>query len=281
LRKERENWQNWKSEVESNEHQETKRLETQLVDLQRGMQDHVRSLEAKRIEAEEEVNRLQIVILTGKTEAEDNLSRLRNTLTDEHLKGSKSYLNQIDTLKQTVETLDNERNRLDGVIRKLENDNSTLTRQIDHLRQQTLSLEDELQEKESKAQVAIQRVKSEARDLTEMLTKEEESNKSLRGQGLELQEQIAILTMRLNRALQEKQSDGEYLKVQIDRREEELNRVKQEDMRRAALLNDAFIIYMRSTSTATGLPIPATSCPEVHGNTARNRDGTGDCNNLK
>jgi len=32
---------------------------------------------------------------------------------------------------------------------------------------------------------------------------------------------------------------------------------REEDMRRAALLHEAFLAYMRSTSAATGIPLPS------------------------
>lgn len=35
---------------------------------------------------------------------------------------------------------------------------------------------------------------------------------------------------------------------------------RSEDMRRAALLHEAFSVYMRSTAVATGFPIPTSCC---------------------
>jgi Ran GTPase-activating protein (RanGAP) involved in mRNA processing and transport len=258
LRKERENWHNWKAEVESNEQQETKRLESQLLDLQRTMQDHVKSIEAKRLEAEEESNRLRIVMLTSRTESEESLTRLRNTLNEEHAQATQGLLSQIESLKKTSEALELQGKRLDSVIRKMESDQEVLTKQNEHWRLQSQNLQDELQETREKGQVQVQKVKNDCRTLESEVAREQEANKALRSQVLEMQEQIAVLSMRLNRALQEKQSEGDYWKGQVDRRDEELKRIKEEDMRRAALLHDAFLVYMKSTSAATGLPVPQT-----------------------
>lgn len=259
IRKEKENWLNWKEEVESHEHQETQRLQNQLQDIQKGMQAHVQTLENKRAEADEEVNRLKMLLFTDKTEAEENLSRLRSSLNEEHSKTTESLLNQIDTLKKSVETHEVEGKRLDALVRKLESDMGSLTRQNEHLKQHNTSLEEEVAEVRDKMTATLQKARNEAKEYAELASKEETTNKSLRGQVLEMQEQIAVLTMRLNRSEKERASEAEFWGHQLGRRDEELKRLKEDDMKRAALLHEAFTSYMRCTSAATGLPIPLRS----------------------
>ncbi|CAL8142614.1 unnamed protein product [Orchesella dallaii] len=256
LRQAKESWTGFQTEVESAERKEIQRLESQMKDMNVSLMEHLKVLENKKADAEEEVRRMKMILVTSKSETEEALTKLRAELSEEHNSTVKHHMEQITKLRQDNERLEIEVNRLESQTHKMEIENGKLSRQNDHLKQQLSQANEELSEAHASSQTVVTRTKTELKDTTERLSKEEETNRLLRTQLHDLQQQVATLSVKVSKLTQEKQADMDFWKLQIQRREDELHRLKSEDMRRAALLHEAFSVYMRSTAAATGLPIP-------------------------
>ncbi|ODM97794.1 Leucine-rich repeat-containing protein 45 [Orchesella cincta] len=265
LRQAKESWTGFQTEVESAERKEIQRLESQMKDMNTSLMEHLKVLENKKADAEEEVRRMKMLLVTSKSETEEALAKLRAELAEEHNSAVKNHIEQITKLRQDNERLEIEVNRLESQVHKMEIENGKLHRQNDHLKQQLSQANEELCEAHASSQTVVCRTKTELKDTSERLSKEEEANRMLRSQLHDLQQQVATLSVKVTKLSQEKQADMDFWKLQIQRREDELNRLKSEDMRRAALLHEAFSVYMRGTAAATGLPIPSPFCGDYTG----------------
>lgn len=226
LRQAKDSWTGFQSEVESAERKEIQRLESQMNEMNTSLMEHLKVLENKKADAEEEVRRLKMLLVTSKSETEEELAKLRVSLAEENNATIKNYMGQIANLRQENEKLEGDVNKMEGQLHKLEVENGKIVRQNEHLKQQLAQVTEDLNEVHASSQTTMTRTKNDLKETMDRLSKEEESNRVLRGQCHDLQQQVAGLSVKVSKLTQEKQADLEFWKLQIQRREDELTRLK-------------------------------------------------------
>lgn len=223
---------------------EVEHLRVNYEELEAKLKGRIECVEKEKIEAQEQVSLLKSELVSNGLKHKEEMLNTTTQLKHEQRLSSKQYEDHLNTLQNSCDELHSQANKYLAQISELQKEVGQLRKDLSDLKAERDAAENEWRQKENKnvAEVSRLRVELESEkrmknDLEERIMNVEADTKNRERQQKDM--------------LAEKAREIESLEQKVLARETDLKRQREDEMRRAELLQSAISTYVSSTRSST------------------------------
>lgn len=223
---------------------EVEHLRVNYEELEAKLKGRIECVEKEKIEAQEQVSLLKSELASNGLKHKEEMLNTTTQLKHEQRLSSKQYEDRLNTLQNSRDELHSQANKYLAQISELQKEVGQLRKDLSDLKAERDAAENEWRQKENKnvAEVSRLRVELESEkrmknDLEERIMNVEADTKNRERQQKDM--------------LAEKAREIESLEQKVLARETDLKRQREDEMRRAELLQSAISTYVSSTRSST------------------------------
>ncbi|XP_032726245.1 leucine-rich repeat-containing protein 45 isoform X2 [Lontra canadensis] len=225
---------------------EVEHVTRHLEDSERAMQERVQRLEASRLSLEEELSRVKAAALSERGQAEEELIKAKNQvrLEEQRLAHLEEQLRLLARARDEAQSacLQQRRTVADAQARA-----SQLGLQAEGLRRRLEELQQELGNKDQEKAAEVSRVRVELQEQNGRLRAELAAQEALREKVAALERRLKVIASDHREALLDRESENASLREKLRLKEAEIARIREEEVQRANLLQNAVLAYVQGS----------------------------------
>ncbi|ELW68189.1 Leucine-rich repeat-containing protein 45 [Tupaia chinensis] len=240
---------------------EVEHMTRHLEESERAMQERVQRLEAVRLSLEEELSRVKAAALSERGQAEEELMKAKNQA---RLEEQQRLAHLEDKLRRLAQARDEAQDaclQQKQTVAEAQARASQLGLQVEALRRRLEELQQELSNKDQERVAEVARVRVELQEQNGRLQAELAAQEALKEKAAALERQMKVIASDHREALLDRESENASLREKLRLKEAEIARVREEEVQRASVLQNAVLAYVQ------GSPLRALSPQNAVGKT--------------
>ena len=222
---------------------EVKHLHSNFRDKESTFKTKIESLEKEKTDAEEKVSQLKSEAISNKLKAEEDVFNIKTQHKHEQLLSSKQYEERISALQTSRDEQHVQMSKYLNQIAELQKELNLKGKELSELKEEKDAATKELHRKESDYKTEISRLKMD-------LESEKNTQDNLRDKISSLESNIKENARKHKDVIASKSREIECLEEKLQARETDLKRQREDEMRRADLLESAIFTYVNSTRSS-------------------------------
>ncbi|KAK3586009.1 hypothetical protein CHS0354_033126 [Potamilus streckersoni] len=219
-------------------------IKQEAAETEKALRDRIQRLEMTRLELEEEISRLKTVNMTDKLHAEEQINITKQKIKYEEENRMKQLEEKVRMMQIAKDEMESHYIQNQSLVSELNSKNSSLTLEVESLKRRISTLNEELAEKNNITLAEVGKVKL---DLQQALNKQEAERmvqKELREKLSEADSKATEQLMKYRDTIESKEREILSLQEKLRAREYELSRVREEELQRAQVLQNAVMNYV-------------------------------------
>ncbi|XP_047491270.1 leucine-rich repeat-containing protein 45-like isoform X3 [Penaeus chinensis] len=244
--------------MEQQHNTEVQRIKNEYQQIETEMREKVSNMEVRRSETEVEITSLRVQVTTERTTAQSQQTSLRQQLKAEHAA-------IVHGLEERLRAMEESRNDAEERMRSqiascssLTATNAKLNTQLHALRNQLSQLEAvrfcslEVEGKALEVKAAESRVRDEVKLQLEELEQERTQTARLNNTISQLQRTIAEKQLECQNDCRKLEDEVRRAKLESKQYKDEIQKLKEDEVRRVGMLHSAFVSYFNTSPTSPG-----------------------------
>ncbi|XP_069993501.1 leucine-rich repeat-containing protein 45 [Penaeus vannamei] len=238
--------------MEQQHNTEVQRIKNEYHQVETEMRDKLSNMEARRSETEVEITSLRVQVTTERTTAQSQQTSLRQQLKAEHAA-------IVHGLEERLRSMEESRNDAEERMRSqiatcssLTATNAKLNTQLHALRNQLTQVEAEVEGKALEVKAAESRVRDEVKLQLEELEQERIQTAKLNNTISQLQRTIAEKQLEYQTDCRNLEDEVRRAKLESKQYKDEIQKLKEDEVRRVGMLHSAFVSYFNASPTSPG-----------------------------
>ncbi|XP_061563783.1 leucine-rich repeat-containing protein 45 [Cololabis saira] len=232
-------------DVDGLRQKEVEHLNRHLQESERVLQERIFKLEGQRLQLEEELSRTKAAAVTERAEAEEELGRVRAQARLQEQEQQAAAEEKLRSQRCRFQELQLQNNQQKQNINDLQARISRQNNETDALRRRHEELQQELAGKDQEQLAAVSRAKLELQEQLAQLQAETAAQAVLRSKVSALERELRGLSSDHQEALLDQQSQRKSLQEKLRLKELEIQRMKEDQNQRGALLQGAVLAYVQ------------------------------------
>ena len=222
---------------------ELKHLHSNFKDKETTMKIKIENLDKEKNDAEEKISQLKSEAMSNKLKAEEDVFNIKTQHKHEQLLSSKQYEDRISALQTARDEQHVQMSKYLNQIAELQKELNLKGKYLSELNEEKDSATKELHRKEVDYKTEISRLKID-------LESEKKTQDDLRDKISSLESNIKDNARKHKDLIADKAREIECLEEKLQARETDLKRQREDEMRRADLLESAIFTYVNSTRSS-------------------------------
>lgn len=235
--------------IKSGHSTEVKRMQSHFKDKELAMKIKIEALEKEKTSAEEKISQLKSEVLSNKLKAEEDLFNLKTQHKHEQLHSCQQNEEKINALQVSRDEQHVQINKLLKQIAELQRELNLKVRELAEVNEEKDSVAKESDRKQNDHKAEISRLKME-------LQSEKKTQENLKDQMSNLESNIKENSRKYKDWIANKEREIESLQEKLQGKETDLKRQREEEIRRADLLESAIFTFVNS-ARSTRPPSPS------------------------
>lgn len=235
--------------IKSGHSTEVKRMQLHFKDKELAMKIKIEALEKEKTSAEENISQLKSELLSNKLKAEEDLFNLKTQHKHEQLHSCKQNEEKISALQVSRDEQHVQINKLLKQIAELQRELNLKVRELAEVNEEKDSVAKESDRKQNDHKAEISRLKME-------LQSEKKTQENLKDQMSNLESNMKENSRKYKDWIANKEREIESLQEKLQGKETDLKRQREEELRRADLLESAIFTFVHS-ARSTRPPSPS------------------------
>ncbi|XP_006145676.1 leucine-rich repeat-containing protein 45 isoform X2 [Tupaia chinensis] len=226
---------------------EVEHMTRHLEESERAMQERVQRLEAVRLSLEEELSRVKAAALSERGQAEEELMKAKNQA---RLEEQQRLAHLEDKLRRLAQARDEAQDaclQQKQTVAEAQARASQLGLQVEALRRRLEELQQELSNKDQERVAEVARVRVELQEQNGRLQAELAAQEALKEKAAALERQMKVIASDHREALLDRESENASLREKLRLKEAEIARVREEEVQRASVLQNAVLAYVQGS----------------------------------
>jgi chromosome segregation ATPase len=219
---------------------EVKHLQSSFKDKESTMKSKIESLEKEKANAEEKISQLKSEVISNKLKAEEDVFNIKTQHKHEQLQCSKQYDERISALQTSRDEQHVQLSKYLNQIAELQKELNLKGKELSELKEERDAATKELHRKESDYRTETSRLKMD-------LESEKKTQDNLRDKISSLESNTKENVRKHKDFIANKDREIECLEEKLQAREIDLKRQREDEIRRADLLESAIFTYVNST----------------------------------
>ena len=222
---------------------EVKHLQSKLKDKESLMKSKIDSLGKEKADADERINQLKAEVTSNKLKAEEDVFNIETQHKHAQLVNTKQYEERISALQTSRDEQHVQMSKYLSQIAGMQKELNLKSNELSKLREENDAANKEMHRVESNHKTEISRLKMD-------LESEKRTHDTLRDKIASLESNINENAKKHKDLTASKDREIEYLEEKLQAREADLKRQREDEMRRADLLESAIFTYVNSTRSS-------------------------------
>lgn len=231
-------------DVESSKSKEHAHMKQESEETERALRERIQKMESHRLELEEEISRHKSNNLVDKLNAEEQLQSTKQRIKAEEEQRHRQLEERVRVLQTSKDELQTHCNQQASLVSELQSKNSGLTLEVENLKRRLEEMGQELAEKNNYTMAEVGKVKMELNQTLTKLDGERSVHSELREKLSQADRELSDQLLRHRQAMEEKDRELIAAQEKLRARDLELQRVREEEVQRAQMLQSAIMSYV-------------------------------------
>ena len=231
------------AETEQKLQKELNSIKEKSDEYNQAAKEKLNKLENERNKLEQEVSSLKSEVIGTKLRADEELMNTKSKLRQEEMMRAKQYDERISILQLSRDELQTQTTKQLSQITDLQSQLSNSSRECDSAKRQIDALKQQLEQREVEYRNEVGRARSE-------LDSGRKTESELRDRISSLESKMTDLTRRHQEAITAKEKEVEFCNDHLKSKENELKRMREDEVKRAELLEKAIYSYVSSAKSS-------------------------------
>lgn len=226
----------------------------EFEDTEKALRKRISELQQTNSQLEERIGSQNSNLIAERASSDEALRKLRAQLQEEHQTG-------LDQVNQRLRASNSDKNDLQKQVAQLSSDlndaqamKSATNVEIEGYRRTIQNLQQQLSSKDADMAAEVGRVRMDMQKRINQLEEECSQHSSLREKIVELETKLADMTGRHREILEDKNKEIERLSDNLRRVEDEIERIREDEAQRAAILQSAIMNYVQGSKIRSTSP---------------------------
>ncbi|CAH1794369.1 unnamed protein product [Owenia fusiformis] len=251
LQKEKQKHKEATRDFETIKQKEISRVRQETESIERSLKERIQRLETQRIEADEELSRMRQAAMQDRLQAEENLIQAKHRIKTEEEHKCRQYEDKLRATQVSKEDLSKHSDHQATLITDLQSKTTTQILEIENLKRKIDTLNQQVSGKDNEIQEVVGKVRLEVDQERKKVESERQQQEELKERVIKLRREITDLESRHEADIQDKEKETQILRDKLRQRDNELMHIREDEARRASMLQSAVMAYVSGSPVAT------------------------------